>query len=61
MVANGFGKRVLPGATDGKLTVKPGDALRLRYAVLLFDAPAAAPIDYPSANRKFQQTGASRP
>jgi hypothetical protein len=61
IVANGFGKRVLPGATDGKLAVKPGEALRLRYAVLLFDSPAAAPVDYSAENRNFQQTGFSRP
>ncbi len=60
MVANGFGKRVLPDGTDGKLVVKPGEALRLRYAVLLFDTPAAAPVDFLSANRKFQKTGSLR-
>jgi putative membrane-bound dehydrogenase-like protein len=54
IVANGFGKRVLPASTDGKLVVKSGDALRLRYHVLLFDTPAAAPIDFAAAYRQFQ-------
>jgi hypothetical protein len=55
IVANGFGKRILPASADGKLVVKPGDALKLRYDVLLFDTPAAAPIDFAAAYRRLQK------
>jgi len=54
IVANGFGKRVLPEAADGKLIVKRGDSLKLRYDVLLFDTPSASPLDLPAAYRRFQ-------
>jgi putative heme-binding domain-containing protein len=54
IVANGFGKRALPASPDGKLVVKAGDALKLRYDVLLFDTPATAPIDLASAYRRLQ-------
>jgi putative membrane-bound dehydrogenase-like protein len=61
IVANGFGKRVLPASADGKLVVKSGDALKLRYQVLLFDTPAAAPIDFAAAYRQFQSLSSVRP
>lgn len=54
IVANGFGKRVLPEPAGGKLEIPAGQALKLRYGVLLFDAPAGAPPDYSAANRDFQ-------
>jgi len=54
IVANGFGKRALPASADGKLVVKSGDVLKLRYDVLLFDTPATAPIDFAAAYRRFQ-------
>ena len=61
IVANGFGKRVLPASADGKLVVKSGDALKLRYEVLLFDTPAAAPIDFAAEYRQFQSLSSVRP
>jgi hypothetical protein len=54
IVANGFGGRVLPASANGKLVVKPGEALKLRYDLLLFDTPAAAPIDFAAAYRQIQ-------
>ena len=54
IVANGFGKRALPASPDGKLVVKSSDSLKLRYDVLLFDTPSAAPIDFAAAYRQFQ-------
>lgn len=54
IVANGFGKRVLPASADGTLVVKSGDSLTLRYAVLLFDTRSAAPIDFAAAYRRLQ-------
>jgi putative membrane-bound dehydrogenase-like protein len=54
IVANGFGKRALPGSPDGKLVVKPGDSLKLRYDVLLFDAPSSAPVDFAAVHRRLQ-------
>lgn len=53
-VANGFGARVLPPAAGGKLVLPAGATLRLRYGVLLFDTPAAAPLDLAGINRVFQ-------
>jgi len=53
-VANGFGKRAMPASPDGKLVVKAGDSLKLRYDVLLFDTPASAPIDFAAAYRRVQ-------
>lgn len=58
IVANGFGKRVLPPAANGRLVVPAGESLKLRYGVLLFDAPATAPIDFASVNRLFQSAAA---
>lgn len=54
VVANGFGKRVLPASANGTLVVKPGEALKLRYDVLLFDSPAATPIDFAAEYRRLQ-------
>jgi hypothetical protein len=54
IVANGFGKRAMPASPDGKLVVKAGDSLKLRYDVLLFDTPASAPIDFAAAYRRVQ-------
>jgi putative heme-binding domain-containing protein len=61
IVASGFGARVLPPSTGGKLVVKAGEALKLRYGVLLFDTPSSAPIDFAAAYRKFQALPASAP
>lgn len=61
IVANGFGPRVLPESADGKLVVRPGEALTLRYDVLLFDAPAAKPIDFGATYRELQTGVSSRP
>jgi len=54
IVANGFGKRVLPELAEGKLVIKAGDSLRLRYGVLLYDAPASSPVDFPAISQLFQ-------
>jgi putative membrane-bound dehydrogenase-like protein len=61
IVANGFGKRALPASADGKLVVRAGDALTLRYHVLLFDTPAAAPIDFAAVYRQLQSLSSLRP
>jgi hypothetical protein len=58
IVANGFGKRVLPPAANGRLVLPAGSTLRLRYGILLFDAPAATPIDFAQTNRQFQALSA---
>jgi len=60
IVANGFGERVLPPAAGGKLVIQPGESLRLRYGILLFDTPASAPPDFDAVNREFQTTNSSR-
>ena len=54
IVPNGFDKRALPASPDGKLVVKSVDSLKLRYDVLLFDTPSAAPIDFAAAYRRLQ-------
>ena len=59
IVANGFGARVLPASAGGKFVVKKDEALKLRYDVLLFDAPAAAPIDFAAAYRQLQSLSSS--
>jgi len=61
IVANGFGRRVLPAAAAGKLVVPPGETLRWRFGILLFDTPAAAPIDFAAVNRQFQAASARGP
>jgi putative membrane-bound dehydrogenase-like protein len=61
IVANGFGKRVLPASANGKLVVRSGAALRLRYDVLLFDTPAATPIDFAAVYRRLQSGLSPRP
>ncbi|CAN5672345.1 hypothetical protein BH24ACI4_BH24ACI4_23960 [soil metagenome] len=61
IVANGFGKRVLPAPAEGTLVVKAGDALKLRYDLLLFDTPAAEPIDLAAAYKAIQSLPISRP
>ena len=59
MVANPFGKRVLPAGSDGNLTVKRGEALTLRFGLLVFDAPALP--DIPAAYREFAATPVAQP
>jgi len=54
IVANGFGQRVLPPAGAGKLVVPAGEALKLSYGILLFDTPAAVPIDFVKVDRDYQ-------
>ena len=61
IVANGFGKRVLPAATEGKLIIKRGEKLSLRYGVLLFDTPAPVEIELGAAYRDFQRASATGP
>ncbi|WP_414663641.1 PVC-type heme-binding CxxCH protein [Horticoccus sp. 23ND18S-11] len=61
LVANGFGKRVLPESAAGKLVVPAGQALKLGYGVLLFDAPASSAIDFAAVNREFQSTASNTP
>ncbi len=53
MVANSFGKRVLPPDALGKVTVKPGGELRLRYALMIFDSPADTALDSAAAYRRY--------
>jgi hypothetical protein len=54
IVANGFGAKVLPAQAGGKLVIKSGEALRLRFGVLLYDTPASRPPDLAAQNRAFQ-------
>jgi putative membrane-bound dehydrogenase-like protein len=54
IVANGFGKRVLPANAEGKLVIKAGESLRLLYGVLLYDAPVATPVDLSAVSQLFQ-------
>ena len=54
IVANGFGAKVLPAQAGGKLLIKSGEALRLRFGVLLYDTPASRPPDLAAQNRAFQ-------
>jgi hypothetical protein len=54
IVANAFGQRVLPPAGAGKLVVPAGEALKLSYGILLFDTPAAVPIDFVKVDRDYQ-------
>jgi hypothetical protein len=61
IVANGFGQRVLPAAAAGKLVIPAGEALTLRYGILLFDTPTAAPIDFAAVNGQFQAASARGP
>jgi hypothetical protein len=53
-VANGFGAKVLPANAGGKLKIKSGEALRLRFGVLFYDTPASRPPDFAAQNRAFQ-------
>jgi putative membrane-bound dehydrogenase-like protein len=54
IVANGFGAKVLPANAGGKLKIKSGEALRLRFGVLFYDTPASRPPDFAAQNRAFQ-------
>lgn len=53
MLANSFGPLVLPPEAEGRVTVKPGDELRLRFGVRFFSQPASEPEDAAAAYRKF--------
>lgn len=61
IVANGFGKRALLPAANGKLIVPRGETLKLRYDLLLFDTPAATPIDFSAASHELLGTLSHRP
>jgi putative heme-binding domain-containing protein len=60
MVANPFGKRVLPAGSDGNLSVKRGDALTMRFGLLLFNAPGGVP-NIPGFYREFAGTPVNAP
>jgi putative membrane-bound dehydrogenase-like protein len=53
MVANSFGKRALPAGSDGKLTIRRDETLRLKHAVLLFNLPSREAPDLAAAYRAF--------
>jgi hypothetical protein len=53
VVANSFGKRVLPPESAGRLVVRAGTSLRLRYGVMLFNAPATRASDSGAAYDRF--------
>lgn len=54
MVANPFGKRVLPAGSDGNLIVPRGVSHTLRFGVLVFNAPARQ--EMAAAYRAFVST-----
>jgi len=61
MVANSFGKRALPAGSDGKVTVKRGQTLRLRHGVLVFNTAAGTLPDLAGEWRAFNAGGKEAP
>lgn len=61
MVANFFGRKALPESADGKLTLKRGDTLTLRVALLLFDAPEGETPDFAAVWRAFPKESQAAP
>ncbi len=53
MVANSFGKRVLPAEAGGKVVVPANAELRLRYGVMLFNQAGTATGDPAVAYRRY--------
>lgn len=55
MSANAFGKRVLPAEANGKIVLKPGATHRLRYGVMLFNAPVTGGAEPATAFTRYVQ------
>lgn len=54
IVANSFGKRILPPSAQGKLMLHPGRPFVLRCAMLFFDTPVGMLPDFAALHREFQ-------
>ena len=46
LLANPFGRKAFGAGPPSKVVVKPGEGLRLRFGVLLYNVPENQPIDY---------------
>lgn len=53
LVANPFGRRAFTGAEAGRVTVDAGDEFRLRFGVLVYEAPAEQPLNVEAAFQRF--------
>jgi hypothetical protein len=56
--ANPFGPRVLPAPAGGKLVIKPGEELRLRFAALFYSTASSSPVDPEGAYRAYSSRAA---
>jgi DUF1680 family protein len=62
LVANPFGRKALTKGPESRVTVRPGEILRLGFGVLLHAAPAGAPTDLKEAYRDYlDRIAAKRP
>jgi DUF1680 family protein len=53
IVANPFGRKALTRGPESRVIVRPGEALRLGFGVLLHSAPAATPTESRAAYRDY--------
>ena len=53
LVANPFGRKALTEGAESRVVVRPGEALRLGFGVVLHAAPAAEPTDPGAAYREY--------
>jgi hypothetical protein len=60
LVANPFGNKAFTKGPASRIVVKPGDSLRLRYGILVFDEKDGRAIDVTAAYRDFLELIPSR-
>ncbi len=53
LVANPFGQNAFTKGEKSKVTVKQGDKFHLRFGVLVYEVPAASPLDIAGPYRKY--------
>jgi len=60
VAANPFGRQAFGKGEKSKVSVQPGESLRLRYGILLHSSAPASPTDLPAAYQLFLQHAESK-
>ena len=55
LVANAFGRNAFMKGERSRVTVAPGETLRLRYGVLVLSTPVEAPVDFAAAFATYRK------
>jgi hypothetical protein len=53
MVANPFGRKAMKQGDESKVTIKPGESLKLRYGIWVYASKRDTDVDIESVYRKY--------